>query len=247
MGYERFTDRARMVLQFANQEACRFNHEYIGTEHILLGLVKEGHGVAAKVLQSLGVDLRKIRLEVEKLLQSGPEMVTMGKMPQTPRAKKAIQFAFEEAVALGHNYVGTEHLLLGLLRENEGVAAHVLEKLSVGLEQVRVATLEILGVKDGMADVAGMHEQKVIRIRKIKVGERIEILVNLQYPSFSDASKFALRTAMVRFGVDEAGHFHNIDVERSQASIHVKFVGYEAIGGMGGWSHIYTFEAWVEG
>lgn len=108
--YERFTDRARKVMQLANQEAQRFNHEYIGTEHILLGLVKEGSGVAANVLKNLDVDLRKIRLEVEKLVQSGPEMVTMGKLPQTPRAKKVIEYSMEEARNLNHNYVGTEHI-----------------------------------------------------------------------------------------------------------------------------------------
>ena len=91
--YERFTDRARKVMQLANQEAQRFNHEYIGTEHILLGLIKEGSGVAANVLKNLDVDLRKIRLEVEKLVQSGPDMVTMGKLPQTPRAKKVIEYS----------------------------------------------------------------------------------------------------------------------------------------------------------
>ena len=95
--YERFTDRARKVMQLANQEAQRFNHEYIGTEHILLGLIKEGSGVAANVLKNLEVDLRKIRLEVEKLVQSGPDMVTMGKLPQTPRAKKVIEYSMEEA------------------------------------------------------------------------------------------------------------------------------------------------------
>ena len=115
-------------MQLANQEAQRFNHEYIGTEHILLGLIKEGSGVAANVLKNLDVDLRKIRLEVEKLVQSGPDMVTMGKLPQTPRAKKVIEYSMEEARNLNHNYVGTEHILLGLLREQEGVAAQVLDE-----------------------------------------------------------------------------------------------------------------------
>src|ERR1700733_10119929 len=119
--YERFTDRARKVMQLANQEAQRFNHEYIGTEHLLLGLIKEGSGVAANVLHNLDIDLRKIRLEIEKIVQSGPDMVTMGKLPQTPRAKKAIEYAVQEAMGLDHNYVGTEHILLGLLREEEGV------------------------------------------------------------------------------------------------------------------------------
>src|SRR5687767_10750541 len=143
--YERFTDRARKVMQLANQEAQRFNHEYIGTEHILLGLVKEGSGVAANVLKNLDVDLRKIRLEVEKLVQSGPEMVTMGKLPQTPRAKKVIEYSMEEARNLNHNYVGTEHILLGLLREQEGVAAQVLRNLGLKLEEVREEVLNLLG------------------------------------------------------------------------------------------------------
>ncbi|MFA8017384.1 ATP-dependent Clp protease ATP-binding subunit [Bremerella cremea] len=143
--YERFTDRARKVMQLANQEAQRFNHEYIGTEHILLGLIKEGSGVAANVLKTLEVDLRKIRLEVEKLVQSGPDMVTMGKLPQTPRAKKVIEYSMEEARNLNHNYVGTEHILLGLLREQEGVAAQVLMNLGLKLEDVREEVLNLLG------------------------------------------------------------------------------------------------------
>lgn len=143
--YERFTDRARKVMMLANQEAQRFNHEYIGTEHILLGLIKEGSGVAANVLKVLDVDLRKVRLEVEKLVQSGPDMVTMGKLPQTPRSKKVIEYSIEEARALNHNYVGTEHILLGLLREEEGVARVVLNNLGVEVEQVRVEVKNLLG------------------------------------------------------------------------------------------------------
>ncbi len=143
--YERFTDRARKVMQLANQEAQRFNHEYVGTEHVLLGLVKEGSGVAANVLKNLDVDLRKIRVEVEKIVQAGPDMVTMGKLPQTPRAKKVIEYAIEEARNLNHNYVGTEHLLLGLLREQEGVAAQVLMNLNLKLEEVREEVLNLLG------------------------------------------------------------------------------------------------------
>src|SRR5271167_1221574 len=154
--YERFTDRARKVMQLANQEAQRFNHEYIGTEHILLGLVKEGTGVAANVLKNLDIDLRKIRLEVEKIVQAGPDMVTMGKLPQTPRAKKVIEYSIEEARNLNHNYVGTEHLLLGLLREQEGVAAQVLMNLNLKLEEVREEVLNLLG--HGM-DAGGESER----------------------------------------------------------------------------------------
>jgi len=158
--YERFTDRARKVMQLANQEAQRFNHEYIGTEHILLGLVKEGSGVAANVLKNLDVDLRKIRMEVEKIVQAGPDMVTMGKLPHTPRAKKVIEYAIEEARNLNHNYVGTEHLLLGLLREQEGVAAQVLMNLNLKLDEVREEVLNLLGHGMDSGDAGGERSQK---------------------------------------------------------------------------------------
>ena len=143
--FERFTDRARKVMALANQEAQRFNHEYIGTEHVLLGLIKEGTGVGANVLKNLGVDLHKVRMEVERLVKSGPEMPAMGKLPQTPRAKKVIEYSIEEARNLGHNYVGTEHILLGLLREKEGVAAQVLMNMGLKLEEVREEVLNLLG------------------------------------------------------------------------------------------------------
>jgi len=143
--FERFTDRARKVMALANQEAQRFNHEYSGTEHILLGLVKEGSGVGATVLKNLDVDIKKLRLEIEKLVKSGPDMVTMGKLPQTPRTKKVIEYAIEEARSLNHNYIGTEHILLGLLRESEGIAAQVLMNLGLKLEDVRQEVLNLLG------------------------------------------------------------------------------------------------------
>jgi len=162
--FERFTDRARKVMALANQEAQRFNHEYIGTEHILLGLVKEGSGVGANVLKNLEVDLRKVRLEVEKLVKSGPDMVTMGKLPQTPRAKKVIEYSIEEARALNHNYVGTEHLLLGILRENEGVAAQVLMSLGLKMEEVREEVLNLLG--------AGMDVESGASMTGMARGER---------------------------------------------------------------------------
>ena len=132
-------------MALANQEAQRFNHEYIGTEHILLGLIKEGSGVGANVLRNLSVELPKVRMEIEKLVKPGPDMVTMGKLPQTPRAKKVIEYAIEEARHLNHNYVGTEHLLLGLLREQEGVAAQVLMNLGLKLDEVRDEVLTLLG------------------------------------------------------------------------------------------------------
>jgi ATP-dependent Clp protease ATP-binding subunit ClpC len=146
--YERFTDRSRKVMQLANQEAQRFCHEYVGTEHILLGLIKEGTGVAANVLKNLDMDLNKLRREVEKIVQAGPDMVTMGKMPMTPRAKKSLEYAIEEAQVLGHNYIGTEHLLLGLLRELEGIAIQALNNLGVKIEDVREEILNLLGHPD---------------------------------------------------------------------------------------------------
>ena len=146
MNYSRFTDRARKVMQLANQEAQRFNHEYIGTEHILLGLVKEGSGVAANVLKNLDIDLRKIRLEVEKIVQHGPggPAFLKGRLPHTPRVQKVIDYSVEEARNLNHNYVGTEHLLLGLLREQEGVASQVLMNLGLKTEDVRAEVLNLL-------------------------------------------------------------------------------------------------------
>ncbi|MCL2710578.1 MAG: ATP-dependent Clp protease ATP-binding subunit [Planctomycetaceae bacterium] len=161
MPYERFTDRARKVMQLANQEAQRFNHEYVGTEHLLLGLIKEGSGVAANVLKNLDIDLRKIRHEVEKLVRSGPDTVTMGRLPQTPRSKKVMEYAMEEARNLNHNYVGTEHLLLGLLREREGVAALVLTNLGLKLDEVRREVLNLLGHGiDGGGGIAVLDEDE---------------------------------------------------------------------------------------
>ena len=143
--FDRFTDRAKKVMNLARQEAQRFNHEYLGTEHILLGLVQEGSGVAANVLKNMGIDLTKIRMEVEKIVKTGPSMVTMGQLPFTPRAKKVLELSMEEAGSLGHNYIGTEHLLLGLIKENEGIAAQVLLNLGVKLQDVRDEVLDFLG------------------------------------------------------------------------------------------------------
>lgn len=141
--FEKFTERARKVLTLAQEEAQRFNHNYIGTEHILLGLVREGEGVAAKVLANLGVELEKVRSAVEFIIGRG-ERTVRGEIGLTPRAKRVIELAVDEARRLGHNYIGTEHLLLGLLREGEGVAAGVLESLGISLEKVREETKQIL-------------------------------------------------------------------------------------------------------
>jgi ATP-dependent Clp protease ATP-binding subunit ClpA len=139
------SDRARKVLAFANQEAQRFNHEHVGTEHILLGLVKEGSGIGANTLKNLNVDLRLVRLEVEKLIRPGVDEVLAGKLPLTPRAKKVLEYAEAESRDLRHNYVGTEHLLLGLLKERYGVASQVLTNLGLELEAVRSEVRSMLG------------------------------------------------------------------------------------------------------
>ncbi len=143
--FDRFTERARKVIMLAKEEARKFNHDYIGTEHILLGLLREGEGVAAAVLQSLGVNLDIIRMEVEKLVKPGKGAIVSGDIPFTPKSKKAIEFSMEEARSLGHNYIGTEHILLGLIRETEGIASRVLLHLGLNLDKVRQEIMELLG------------------------------------------------------------------------------------------------------
>jgi ATP-dependent Clp protease ATP-binding subunit ClpA len=158
--YERFTDRARKVMQLANQEAQRLNHEYVGTEHILLALVKEGSGVAANVLNNFDIDIRKIRIEVEKIVGAGPDLVTMGRLPHTPRVKKAIEHAIEEARNLSHEYIGTEHLLLGLLCDTESVAGEVLRNLRVSPPTIRAAIIDLLSAYSrDWSPISGMFDQ----------------------------------------------------------------------------------------
>jgi ATP-dependent Clp protease ATP-binding subunit ClpC len=155
--FDKFTERARRVLTLAQEEAHRFNHNYIGTEHILLGLVREGDGVAAKVLANLGVELNKVRSAVEFIIGRGDRTV-LGEIGLTPRAKKVIELAVDEARRLGHSYIGTEHLLLGLVREGEGIAAGVLESLGVNLERVRAETTRILSQSAPQAAGTGARQ-----------------------------------------------------------------------------------------
>ena len=156
--FNRFTERARKVIVYAKEEARRFNHDYIGTEHLLLGLVREGEGVAAAVLQKLGLDLETIRIEVEKLVQPGPQTQVLGDIPFTPRSKKALELSAEEARALGHNYIGTEHLLLGLVKEGEGMAYRVLLNLGLDLGKLRNEVMELLG--SGIPGYGGEEQVK---------------------------------------------------------------------------------------
>jgi ATP-dependent Clp protease ATP-binding subunit ClpC len=135
--FERFTEHARMVMSLANQEAQRFGHEFIGTEHILWGLAKENHGVAAAVLEHFNVDLKPLRKEVEMLLETRPHVTATEKLAPTPHAREVVMHAIEEARSLHHNYIGTEHLLLGLMRDSETIAAQVLANLGLELGKVR--------------------------------------------------------------------------------------------------------------
>src|SRR5262245_2084765 len=151
--FDKFTERARRVLTLAQEEAQRFNHNYIGTEHLLLGLVREGDGVAAKVLANLGVELNKVRSAVEFIIGRGDRAV-LGEIGLTPRAKRVIELAVDEARRLNHSYIGTEHLLLGLVREGEGIAAGVLESLGVNLERVRGETTRILAASQPQGGAA---------------------------------------------------------------------------------------------
>jgi ATP-dependent Clp protease ATP-binding subunit ClpC len=141
--FDRFTERARKVLSLAQEEAQRFKHNYIGTEHLLLGLIREEEGVGARVLNSLGADADKVRKAIEFIIGRGDRIV-LGEVGLTPRSKKVIELAVDEARSLGHHYIGTEHLLLGLLREGEGIAAGVLESLGIKLDMARQKTLEML-------------------------------------------------------------------------------------------------------
>ena len=138
--FDKFSQRARRVLALAQEEAQRFNHNYIGTEHLLLGLIREGEGVAAKVLSNMGVDITKVRNAVEFIIGHG-NRAAVGEIGLTPRARRVIELAVDEARRLGHHYIGTEHLLLGLVREGEGIASGVLQSLNVNLERVRQQTV----------------------------------------------------------------------------------------------------------
>ena len=151
--FERFTEKAIKVIMLAQEEARRLGHNFVGTEQILLGLIGEGTGIAAKTLKGMGVNLKEARAEVEKIIGRGSGFVAV-EIPFTPRAKRVLELSWDEARQLGHNYIGTEHLLLGLIREGEGVAARVLENLGVDLTKVRSNVIRMLGETRGSAATA---------------------------------------------------------------------------------------------
>jgi len=206
--FDRFTDRARKVMGLSRQTAQDLQHDYIGTEHMLLGLIQERSGVASDVLRNLDADLKKIRSEVLKLISRGTACVTMGQLPFTPPGKKVLELGYEEAKALGHNYIGTEHLLLGLIREEGGVAAYVLRNTGVRLEDVREEVLELLGASDsryfvqlvGFDDEAmpNAHAATVLALLKergIETGPADEVGVVIAFEPWRDALR------MFEFGV----------------------------------------------
>jgi ATP-dependent Clp protease ATP-binding subunit ClpA len=163
--FERFTDRARRAIVLAQEEARLLNHNYIGTEHVLLGLIHEGEGVAATALDSLGIRQEAVRVQVEAIIGHGPR-APIGHIPFTPRAKKVLELSLREAKQLGHDYIGTEHILLGLLREGEGVAAQVLVKLGGDLSRVRQQVIQVLSSYAGGGAAA---EQAGARTRLVRM------------------------------------------------------------------------------
>jgi ATP-dependent Clp protease ATP-binding subunit ClpA len=172
--FERFTDRARRVVVLAQEEARLLNHNYIGTEHLLLGLIHEQQGVAAKALESLGLSLEAVRAQVEEIIGQGQRAPT-GHIPFTPRAKKVLELSLRESKQLGHNYIGTEHILLGLVREGEGVAAQVLVKLGADLSRVRQQVVQLLSGSAGDPEVAaGMRPVPMTAPDELReAGERL--------------------------------------------------------------------------
>ena len=191
-GHEKFTDHSRRVLNLAQDEAQRFNHNYIGTEHILLGLIQETDGAAAKALLNLDVELRKVRSAVEFIVGRG-EHSTSDKIGLTPRAKKVIELAVDEARRYGHNYTGTEHLLIGLMREGEGVAAGVLESIGVNLSEIirscrdiRTSTpagYDIPRLREGILQLTPSKFQELVREylnAKVSPDAEIEIVIRMK-------------------------------------------------------------------
>jgi ATP-dependent Clp protease ATP-binding subunit ClpA len=166
--FERFTDRARRVVVLAQEEARMLNHNYIGTEHILLGLIHEGQGVAAEALESLGISLDAVRQQVEEIIGQGQE-VPSGHIPFTPRGKKVLELSLRESLQLGHNYIGTEHILLGLIREGDGVAAQVLVRLGADLDRVRQQVIQLIASRPLREAAPGPEVQARLDVVEIRL------------------------------------------------------------------------------
>ncbi len=171
--FERFTDRARRVMVLAQEEARMLNHDSIGTEHILLGLIREGEGVAAKALESLGISQEAVRRQIEEIIGQG-QQAPSGHIPVTPRAKKVLELSLREALQLGHNYIGTEHILLGLIREGDGVAAQVLAGFGADLNRVRQQVVQLLHGVRGAGFAPGGPDD--LRERLTTIAARLAVI-----------------------------------------------------------------------
>jgi ATP-dependent Clp protease ATP-binding subunit ClpC len=197
--FERFTDRARRVVVLAQEEARMLNHNYIGTEHILLGLIHEGEGVAAKALESLGISLEAVRQQVEEIIGQGQSEPTVH-IPFTPRAKKVLELSLREALQLGHNYIGTEHILLGLIREGEGVGAEVLTKQGATLDRVRLQLMELITSappEAGLAEEPSPEEGPLCPRCRAVLAETAAYRV-LEIPAFEEGEPRAVTFAFCR-------------------------------------------------
>ena len=209
--FERFTDRARRVVVLAQDEARMLNHNYIGTEHILLGLIHEGEGVAAKALESLGISLDAVRQQVEEIIGQG-QQAPSGHIPFTPRAKKVLELSLREALQLGHNYIGTEHILLGLIREGDGVAAQVLVKLGADLNRVRQQVIQLLHGHQGKEPVSARPAARelgllsAVRVRLEEVEQRLAAIEQRvgTGPDTSDLDDQIDRVRLERHGAADA-------------------------------------------
>ena len=215
--FDKFTERARKVLSFAQEEAQRFQHNYIGTEHLLLGLVREGEGVAAKVLGNLGVELYQVRNAVEFIIGRGDRIV-LGEIGLTPRAKKVIELAVDEARRLNHHYIGTEHLLLGLVREGEGIAAGVLESLGVNLEKVRTQTILVLSQSGASWKIkeprTGLVPQLMIELLKEAQNVLVSVMQEkeqaLKLKEFERAAELGKREKKLRDSISKLETFWHL-------------------------------------
>src|SRR5438067_6983894 len=212
--FDKFTERARKVLSLAQEEAQRFQHNYIGTEHLLLGLVREGEGVAAKVLSNLGVELNKVRSAVEFIIGRGDRIV-LGEIALTPRAKKVIELAVDEARRMNHHYIGTEHLLLGLVREGEGIAAGVLESLGVNLEKVRTQTILVLSQSGVLPNIKEPRTELVPQLMIELLKEAHNVLASvmqekeqaLQEKEYERATELGKREKNLRYSISKLETF----------------------------------------
>ena len=173
--FDQFTDRARKICALARHEAERLNHDYIGTEHLLLGLIVEGSGVAANVLENLDVNIERAREEVKDLVKPAPEPLLTGAFPFTPRGKKVLEFAIDEARLLGHKYVGSEHLLLGVLRETKGLGAQVLINMGLNLDDVRCEVMEFLGIKDNPEEIHSTSKNHFFEMKYKELSDKFDL------------------------------------------------------------------------